>query len=115
MSNAYFGECWNPHVAKSHEKTPAPVGEPFSYCDELIKEGEQGFVVPHVGSSEDHSFRPVHLDCFLRQIYGSLGHLQKKCSCYGGNEEDPPGMTKRQAAVAAVVFYESSMRSERLK
>jgi hypothetical protein len=35
---------------------------------------------------------------------GSVGHQKGTCSCHGGTEEDPPEMTKRQAAVAAWVY-----------
>lgn len=113
--NAYFGECWNPHVATSHDKAPTPVGEPCSHCDEAIVEGDQGFLMPHVESmvSAEQAvvkMRPTHLDCFLRQIYGSVGHQLQMCSCYGGTTEDPPGMTKREAARAAVQVYERKIR-----
>jgi len=42
-----------------------------------------------------------HFACALRASIGSIGHIQKKCSCYvkeGPTEDDPPGLTKRQAA-----------------
>lgn len=113
--NAYFGECWNPHIATSHDKAETPVGEPCSYCEEPIEEGDQGIIMPHVESVVDDKvasarMRPTHLDCFLRQVLGSVGHQLHKCSCFGGTEEDPPGMTKRQAATAAVRLYEKSVR-----
>lgn len=46
---------------------------------------------------------PGHLECSLRAILGSVGHLRKKCSCYGGTEEDPPLTSNRDAARLAVI------------
>lgn len=42
-----------------------------------------------------------HYACALRAAIGSIGHVQGTCSCYmkdGTAEDDPPGLTKRQAA-----------------
>lgn len=46
-----------------------------------------------------------HRACLLRCVVGSVGHLRKRCSCYGGDEDDPPGLTSRQAALAAEKLY----------
>lgn len=93
----YFGpKDFNP----PQERTETPVGEPCSYCEEPIKEGDRGFTIPIAGSDSE---APYHHPCFIRTIIGSVGHQQKKCSCYGGTEEDPPDMTKREAALAAFV------------
>lgn len=49
----------------------------------------------------------MHMDCGLRGVIGSVAHLSKTCSCFvnGSTENDPPGMTKRQAAEAAVKLW----------
>jgi hypothetical protein len=47
----------------------------------------------------------VHAECDLRAIAGSVGHQLGRCSCFGGDEEDPPGMTKREAARAAAALF----------
>jgi hypothetical protein len=49
----------------------------------------------------------THHNCGLRGIIGSLAHLEKRCSCFvpGAEETDPPGMTRRQAADAAVDLW----------
>jgi hypothetical protein len=41
-----------------------------------------------------------------------VAHLQRKCSCYvrGATCGDPPGMSKREAAKAAVRLYEDLKR-----
>jgi len=61
-------------------------------CEESIKPGEAR--APWIGTN-------VHLECGARSVIGSVGHQMKWCSCFGGDKEDPPGMTKRQAAIAA--------------
>jgi hypothetical protein len=48
---------------------------------------------------------PYHIECYIRLTVGSLAHQQRKCSCYGGTEHDPPGMTLRQAAIAAFEYW----------
>ncbi|MEI6196534.1 MAG: helix-turn-helix domain-containing protein [Verrucomicrobiota bacterium] len=41
----------------------------------------------------------------MRSIAGSVGHQNQRCSCFGGTEDDPPGLTVRQAAQAALDRY----------
>jgi len=93
----YFGKSY---AAEHYECGPTPIGEPCSWCSEIIIEGDQGFLIP----SSD-GLRPVHHVCFMREVLGSVGHQTKQCSCYGGTFEDPPEMTKREAAQAAVDLY----------
>jgi hypothetical protein len=47
----------------------------------------------------------VHEECFMRQIVGSVGHQTRRCSCYGGDYDDPPGMSKREAAKVAYTIF----------
>lgn len=66
---------------------------PCLFCDE-----------PIIGTDRRYQYENgpwAHWDCHIRSIMGSVGHLQGKCSCYGGAEGDPPGMTRREAARAA--------------
>lgn len=92
----YFGPDWHPHF----DSVPIPIGEECTWCGEPIREDDQGFIT--AGSP-----RMFHEVCFLRQIIGSVGHIRKRCNCYGRCEGDPPGMTLRQAARAAVSLYNS--------
>jgi hypothetical protein len=82
------------------EEVPTPLEGTCPHCDESITQGDSGFVIPHLDESGSHE-RPHHRECFLRGIFGSVGHQQGKCYCFGGTEEDPPGMTRREAARAA--------------
>jgi hypothetical protein len=78
-----------------------PVGEACAWCDEHITAIDEGYVLPHV-DHETVTDRPFHLECFVRQVFGSVGHQLKVCACHGGEYEDSPTLTKREAAKAAL-------------
>ncbi len=69
------------------------------YCDEEITAQDETQCYSN-GVAE-------HRECFLRQIFGSVAHQEKRCSCFspGSDSSDPAGMTKREAAKAAVDLY----------
>jgi len=69
-----------------------------TYCSEMIVQGEKS-------QETNDGALLFHYECFIRMLAGSVGHLNKKCSCFGGTQEDPPDMTKRQAAKAASDLY----------
>jgi hypothetical protein len=80
--------------------------EPVLYTDEAREIG-------HLGADGSDTARWWHLECALRILYGSVGHQMERCECYGGTEEDPPDMTAREAAVAAVAavaFHDQGRR-----
>ena len=62
------------------------------YCDEGI--GECDPVM-------DCATQTFHRECLIRAVAGSAAHQFRECSCFGGDREDPPGMTLRQAAKLA--------------
>jgi hypothetical protein len=100
----WFGNSWGAPICESpHVETP--VGVPCVYCEEPIQLGDRGVIIPHVGQKGCDASHPWHMDCFLRTVVGSVGHQKQKCSCFGGNEDDPPGMTKREAATAAARLF----------
>lgn len=68
-----------------------------AWCDEPIDASE---AAPRFHDN------PVHRECGIRLIAGSVGHQEKRCVCFGGDMEDPPNMTKRQAARAAALVFE---------
>lgn len=49
---------------------------------------------------------PWHRECLVRSIAGSVGHQLGRCSCFGGREDDPPGLSIRDAAKAALELFE---------
>lgn len=96
IKHGYFGP---PGLKKEWEtQVDAPVGKPCLHCQEPIAEGDTGTI--------NFAGQIMHYECDLRGVIGSVGHLMGKCSCYGGTEEDPPGMTARQAAQAACALWE---------
>lgn len=113
----YFGPEWRRLDWEAQVDTP--VGELCGFCEEAIAEGQAGTYqsfMTMIPNSDDSSgqpqlfatSRPVHYECQMRQVIGSLAHVQGTCSCKipGSNELDPPGMTRRQAALAAVLAWQ---------
>jgi hypothetical protein len=81
--------------------TAEPIGTCL-WCGESILPFERHEFRAHGGTPP--TMQPLHQECLLRMALGSVGHQKGTCSCHGGTEEDPPEMTKRQAAVAAWVY-----------
>jgi hypothetical protein len=99
----YFGD---PKFRKGYEEQVAtPVGVLCLHCDEPIQEDDTGTMEVVLHSNLDTSLKPLHYECRLRQAVGSVGHQKGLCSCYGGTEEDPPGMTRHEAAIAATRYF----------
>lgn len=91
----YFGP---PNMRKDYEtQIPVPIGRTCLFCEEPFAQGDAG-TISHLGQATHH-------ECMMRQVIGSVGHLRELCSCHGGSYEDPPEMTRRQAAIAAVELY----------
>jgi hypothetical protein len=105
-TNKWFGKSPFGPVCNGTEQVETPVGQSCIYCQEAIAEDDEGIVMPY--HETEVSWKPTHRECLLRQVVGSVGHQQKRCSCHGGTEEDPPGLTKREAAKAAVALFERS-------
>lgn len=96
----YFGESWS-QLTEELEKIPAPKGK-CCWCNEEFVAEDQGLLIPQ------NSY--YHKDCFLRSVLGSVGHQRKQCNCFGGSLEDPPELTAREAAIAAVNEFNKSTR-----
>lgn len=93
-------------VDDEHEVVETPFGEPCLYCDEPIEADDTGFVTPMVNALSHVVEAAYHRSCFLVTFVGSVGHQTGKCSCFGGDFDDPPGMSKREAAQEAVRIFE---------
>lgn len=63
------------------------------WCDEELTEAEMCSHVPG-----------CHHECAVRMVIGSAGHQLGMCACVGGSREDPPEMTRRQAAKLAMAI-----------
>lgn len=78
-----------------------PDGYICGWCEEPILEAPAPFLK---GAAY------YHHACAIRLIAGSVGHQLHRCSCYGGNQEDPPGLSKREAALAAFTIFQMQQR-----
>jgi hypothetical protein len=94
----WFGEPWGSSTLGVIPQVDVPLGAVCVWCEELIDEHDSGIV---------YANGPVaHRDCFLRQVIGGVNHIRGCCTCHGGTEPpDPPEMTRREAAEAAVAAF----------
>lgn len=99
MSLKWFGTSWGAPICDFRRHVAVPVGRPCIFCEEPIDVADAGFIDPPGVS---------HYACFMRQIIGSVAHIEKRCGCYVKDalELDDPNLTVRQAAEAAVAAYE---------
>ncbi len=101
-----FGPApWGPALDGDVAFVPTPVGEKCIQCQEPIADSDSGLLMPFLSEAGPREVAE-HRECFLRGVVGSVGHQLGRCSCFGGTEDDPPGMTKRAAARAAVALFE---------
>jgi hypothetical protein len=65
-----------------------------TWCEEPVEAGQQ-----HPAFQDN----AMHFECGFRTAVGSVAHLLRRCHCYklGSDLNDPPGLTKREAARAA--------------
>ena len=96
------GICYDDHGRLIEEmRKPFPAGESCLYCDEVFDEaaGDSGQAMPCL-TADGGSVRHVHKECLLRNVVGSIAHLQGRCRCSGGERSAGPGVTYRQDALA---------------
>lgn len=105
LNPGYFGPP--EHRKPDETQIPAPVGVACIHCSEQIAPADIGTVSP--------SGQVLHYECGLRAIVGSIGHQLGRCSCFGGNEEDPEGLTVREAAIAAARLWTERQRMPRFR
>lgn len=93
--NVWFGlHPWGA-ICTALCKVSTPVGELCIWCDEPIALEDAGW---GVGAESQQWF---HAECVTRMLLGSVGHQLGVCACKGGDYEDSPNLTKREAAKAA--------------
>lgn len=100
----FFGESWC-NLTEHGQQIPTPIDSECSWCNEGFVEDEQGIGIPSIDDEQNAIFAFYHKNCFLRTIFGSVGHQRMQCSCYGGTLEDPQELPLREAANAAVREY----------
>jgi hypothetical protein len=89
----WFGPSWGAAMNRDCPECPVPLDQTCIHCGE-------GFVLSDPGVVTTNGV-PFHL-------VGSASHQLKKCYCYGGEWEDPPELTTRQAARLALDLWEES-------
>jgi hypothetical protein len=108
--NFWFGADDRAPACKSLGKVKPPVGEICPHCGEAIAADDSGYVMPMIERAEVGSdayvarMRAWHWACHRRAVVGSLGHQRGRCSCHGGSDEDPPDLSRREAARAASLY-----------
>lgn len=75
------------------------------WCEEEVKPDENAITLPHIEQGNGISFEVLHFNCFMRTIVGSVGHQMHLCGCYGGHQDDPIGVSRREAANQAVNLW----------
>jgi hypothetical protein len=96
----YFGAHWDVPMLEGAVRMDTPAGEDCGYCAEPIRLGDQGVL---------RGEAVLHRECDLRLVLGGVNHLKRRCGCYGGfDDEDPPDLTRRQAARLVLIFTRSS-------
>lgn len=74
------------------------------HCNEpVLEEGEE---------ATDIADGRLHRECHIRMVAGSLGHQSGLCSCFGGEMEDPPGLSVREAARVAASYFDEHQPAE---
>jgi hypothetical protein len=104
----WFGPRYGAPYEHEAPHIPVPVGQQCGRCGEPITSNDSGLVIPLFGDP-DQSEAFYHYECHLRSMVGGLNHQLGKCLCCGGTvPPDPPEMTRREAAKAAVQHWQRS-------
>lgn len=64
----WFGESWGAPVCVSTDSTDTPVGRDCGFCNEPIKDGDRGLLLPFMGAETEPKDLPYHLRCFLQSV-----------------------------------------------
>jgi len=78
------------------------------YCAEPLTVAEVARAT--LSSLPDGEVGWTHQACAVRQVVGSVAHQQRRCTCDGGPAHEDEGLTKRQAAEAALAYWRAMHR-----
>lgn len=103
----WFGEPWKSAICYGPSgrlievlRKPVPVTEDCWSCETRIGASDSGHAIVDTGKLGQFRVRHIHRECSVRETLGGLNHMNKRCSCYGGTDDPPDGMTKRDEALA---------------
>jgi len=70
-----------------------------TWCEEPIEHNE---------TIDPFFITPMHPECGVRAIMGSIAHIEGRCSCVDpdNHETDPPELTRREAAKLAFAAWQ---------
>lgn len=71
-----------------------------AHCGEDIELGDEP---RYVGTPFGQ--QSMHVECMVRAVSGSVGHMMGCCSCTGQLDTSEDGLTRREAAIRAFAFY----------
>ena len=104
----WFGQAYGAPYEADCEQVATPVGDACAWCDELIADSDAGVILPLVGHATKAQV-PYHYECQVRMIVGGVNHQLHLChcpGCAGVLAPDPAGLSRREAAMAAVMMFE---------
>ena len=81
----WFGASWGAPCCEAADHAPTPIREMCLWCDEMIKFGDQGLIMPSVGRDGLCQTRGMHLDCYLKRV---LPHTRECTHCRGKSPEE---------------------------
>jgi hypothetical protein len=104
--NVWFGTDWGAPVCQVTPQVDVPIGRPCLWCEELIAPDDSGW-----GQCAHGPW--MHVECFTRQVLGSVGHQLGLCACFGGDYEgEPETMSTRDAARAAWTLAQERSKAD---
>lgn len=68
MELLYFGDSWPAPERSDVTQVPTPVGELCFRCQEMIEQGQQGYLIPYIPAEGEPRMEPWHRRCFAREI-----------------------------------------------
>lgn len=103
----FFGQRWDAPAFEDAIEVPRPVGQTCLQCTEPIGDEDSGIVMPFMDARGRSGVSPIHIECHLRSILGSVAHLEHRCSCVTGRlADDQTSLTHRQEAQAVLEWLQ---------
>lgn len=89
MVAEYFGERWPSGTCDEGVQVRTPVGEHCDWCQTPVMEGDRGLIMWTQGLAGTYPV-PMHRECHLRTVMGSVAHMEGRCSCRTGDWSNRP-------------------------
>ncbi len=93
-----FGGDWGAPVCAGATVVPAPLGDACGYCEEPIRDGDQGVLQVFV-RTDGADRRPIHKECMLRQVLGGYGHHMDHAYWCGQMHDPDGGLSRRESSL----------------